>query len=180
MPKSKSKKSSSVYYSAKNNIPRQPLFPIEEKQKTKKIRPPRPMRPYSPPKKTKKVRPPRPERPYAPPRHSRRAPFKIMPQQKLRKYSTPPMVEEAIEPVFKNPRKLSKKGQELIENLLPKVNLNLSNNNHQLDHLIDKKSPILLDIGFGSGDFLYQISRKKPQWNLVSILELGKENIVKK
>ena len=43
----------------------------------------------------------------------------------------------------KKGRKISKKGQELIENLLPKVNLNLSNNNHQLDHLIEKKSPIL-------------------------------------
>ena len=69
----------------------------------------------------------------------------------------------------KKGRKISKKGQELIENLLPKVNLNLSNNNHQLDHLIDKKSPILLDIGFGSGDFLYQISRKKPKWNFIGI-----------
>ena len=39
--------------------------------------------------------------------------------------------------------------------------LNLFNNNHQLDHIIDKKSPILLDIGFGSGDFLYHISQKK-------------------
>ena len=131
--KSKSKKSSSFYYSAEdNNIPRQPLFPIEEKQKTKKIRPPRPMRPYSPPKKTKKVRPPRPERPYAPPRHSRRAPFKMMPQQKLRKYSTPPMVEEAIEPVFKNPRKLSKKGSmEVGYNSKEDPNQNLYYNNYQ-------------------------------------------------
>ncbi len=133
MPKSKSKKSSSFYYSAEdNNIPRQPLFPIEGKQKTKKIRPPRPKRPYAPPKKTKKVRPPRPERPYAPPRHSRRAPFKIMPQQKLRKYSTPPMVEEAIEPVFKNPRKLSKKGSmEVGYNSKEDLNQNLYNNNYQ-------------------------------------------------
>ena len=58
----------------------------------------------------------------------------------------------------KKGRKISKKGQELIENLLPKVNLNLSNNNHQLDHLIEKKSPILLDIGFGCGDFSFKFS----------------------
>ena len=94
--------------------PRQPIFPIEERQKTKKMRPPRP------------------ERPYPPPRHSRRAPFKIMPKQVLRKHSSPPMLEEAIEPVFKHPRKTNKKSSmEVQYNSNEDPNQNLYNNNYQ-------------------------------------------------
>ena len=66
-------------------------------------------------------------------------------------------------------RKISKKGHELIENLLPLVKLDLSKNLDYLDNLVVKKSPVLLDIGFGGGDFLYQISRKKPKWNFIGI-----------
>ena len=78
------------------------------------------------------MRPPRPERPYPPPRHSRRAPFKIMPKQVLRKYSSPPMLEEAIEPVFKHPRKTNKNSSmEVQYNSNEDPNQNLYNNNYQ-------------------------------------------------
>ena len=140
--KSKSKKSSSFYYSAEdNNIPRQPLFPIEEKPKKhfisggffvvstkifKYIKNSKSIFEFDclPPLAKKKM--------IIGYRHSRRAPFKMMPQQKLRKYSTPPMLEEAIEPVFKHPRKMNKKSSMEVEyNSNEDPNQNLYNNNYQ-------------------------------------------------
>ena len=96
-PYSPPNKPKPIYFSADEDIPRQPIFPIEEPEehkKTKKIKPPRPKRP---------------KRPYSPPIHSRKEPFKMNEKKKLVNYPSPLILEDAIEPVNNVPTKLIKR-----------------------------------------------------------------------
>jgi len=83
-------------------------------------------------------------------------------------------------------RKLSSQKQSLLENFLPKIKLDINSLNSSGSS--PKEQSNILEIGFGFGDFLFNLAQKNPQKNIfgfephlngiVNLLELiKKENI---
>lgn len=66
----------------------------------------------------------------------------------------------------KKGRKLSKKKNTLIKNLLPKISIEKKKN---LQSLLTNKTPLFLELGFGQGENLVKLSLARPDWKFLGV-----------